>query len=245
VRAIASAPPGVARQALILNEFLRVVGTGGVLAVIIFGSVARDEADVQSDFDVLVVVEDHSVRTSILRTLGGRGVDAVCPLIITRNDLERGFSTRPSFVAHLLDEGLSVYETWGWQEIEISLQASASSVEALDAEVRQRTKELAPFAHPERFTSSPVTAMSYLYGVARALVIARLLQIGIHEYSWRRVFDLYADIRPELATELEILKGLRPYFERARARPGALLPKAPVTLEDLRQVVASIERLAA
>jgi predicted nucleotidyltransferase len=221
------------------------VGSAGVLSIIIFGSVARGEADERSDLDVLIVVADNETRAAVLRSIREGPFRDLSPLVLTRAALMTGLPIRPSFVAHLLDEGVSVYETPAWRDIEASLAKSVGDVDTLAAEVQQRTKELEPLAHPERFANSPVTAMSHLYGVARALVTARLLQLGIHEYSWQRIFDRYAELHPELISDLDAVKALRPYYECARGRPGAEVPTRTVDPEDLRRLVASIERLAA
>jgi len=221
------------------------VGGAGVLSVIVFGSVARGEANERSDLDVLIVVEDNETRAAVLRSIREGPLREMSPLVLTRDALMRGLPVRPSFVAHLLDEGVSVYETPAWRDIEANLAAAVDDVDALAAEVERRTKELEPLAHPERFATSPVTAMSHLYGVARALITARLLQLGIHEYSWQRVFDRYAEIHPELISDLDAVKALRPYYECARGRPGAEVPTRAVAPEDLRKLVASVERLAA
>jgi hypothetical protein len=217
----------------------------GALAIIVFGSVARGEADYQSDFDLLVVVEDFSARLRTIDRVTKQGGVGTSPLVLTRATLSNGLSTRSSFIAHLLDEGLLIFETAAWQELKLALQTIAADADLLAAEVRRRVKELEPLSHAERFSNSPVTAKSHVYGIARALVIARLLQLGIHEYSWRRAFDCYAEIYPEQRREIETLKALRPYYEVARGRFGAVLPRDAERYDDLSGLVASVQRLAA
>jgi hypothetical protein len=96
----------------------------------------------------------------------------------------------------------------------------------------------------EHFRNSPVTAMSQIYGVARSLVIARLLERGVHEFSWRRAFDRYAELRPEMRGDLDALKRLRPYYEYARGRPHATLPTRDIGVPELRSLLDSAARLA-
>ena len=155
-----------------MSALVQHVGGAGVLSVIVFGSVARGEADERSDLDVLIVVEDNETRAALLQSISEGPLREMSPLVLTRDALMRGLPVRPSFVAHLLDEGVSVYETPAWRDIEAGLATAVTDVDALAAEVQRRTLELGPLAHPERFSTSPVTAMSHLYGVARALVTA-------------------------------------------------------------------------
>lgn len=229
----------------VVGSLLEDIEGAGVLAIVVFGSVARGEADWQSDFDLLVVVEDQNAR---LRTAGivreQDGIKTV-PLVLTSGTLVNGLSTRSSFIAHLLDEGVSIFETKEWRELRVRLEAIVADTAFLDAEVRRRIKELQPFTHPEWFANSPVTAKAHVYGVARALVIARLLQLDIHEYSWRRVFDVYAEVFPDRRRDIEAVKALRPYYEVIRGRSGAVLPPDAIRYENLPALVESVQRLAA
>ena len=226
----------------VLAALLQRLDLDRAVAVIVFGSVARGDQDAQSDLDVLVVVDDDEARASLLAASDGG--DSASPLVVTRRALLGGLSLRPSFVAHLLDEGVTVHETPAWADVRAALVPSAADGEALAREVRRRAKELEPLSRAERFANSPVTVMAHLYGVARALVIARLLQAGVHEYSWRHAFDRYAELRPDLRSDIEALAALRPYYECARGRPGTPTLQA-VDTEDVRRLVGSAERLAA
>jgi len=228
----------------VLSELVARVSHDHLVAVLVFGSVARGDQDSQSDLDVLVVVDDGEARRELFQALAADPSLALSPLVLTAKSLKCEVADRPSFIAHLLDEGVAFYETASWITIRKSLSKSALDVDALGREVRSRVRHLEPLSTPERFRNSPVTALSHLYGIARSLIIARLLQVGIHEYSWQRAFDRYAEVRPELRDDLEALKGLRPYYEYARARIGANAPDRVVGIDEVRQLVHSVQQLA-
>jgi predicted nucleotidyltransferase len=180
------------------------------IAVLLFGSMARGDQDSQSDVDVLVVVDDNKRRSDVLSVFRARpSNDSHVPLVLTVQALREEAREHPSFVAHLLDEGTLLLRRPAWDNLRQSLASCAFDSAALAREVRHRARHLEPLLRSERFRNSPVTALSHLYGIARSLVIIRLLENGIHEYSWQRAFDRYAEIRPELRSTLDEIKQLR------------------------------------
>jgi len=233
-------PPGskVAWSA-ILDRLAASMDFERVVSVIVFGSAAREDTTSQSDLDVLVVVED-APRAVVVATDRA----TFTPLVFTARALLREASVKPSFVSHLLDEGRVIYERPDWQDLQAELAIRASDTRALHREVQRRVRHLDPLHPVERYRNSPITAMSQIYGVARSLVIARLLEHGVREYSWRRAFDRYAEMRPDLRHDIEALKALRPYYEYSHARPGAMVPSRSVELDELQELVDSAERLA-
>jgi hypothetical protein len=218
--------------------------TADAVAVLVFGSVARGDDNETSDVDVMIVVADRESADVVDRAVRVDQSRRVIPTVRTVTSLVEEARDRPSFVAHLVDEAIVVRTSPSWPAVRERLAKAATDPDALTLEVHCRLRHLDSFARPERFRLSPVTALSHLWAIARSVVIARLLQQGVHEYSWRRAFDRYADLRPDLREDLEALKQLRPYYERARARPGARLPEAPVDVDTVRRLVESIQHIA-
>jgi predicted nucleotidyltransferase len=141
------------------------------VAVLLFGSLARGDQTDHSDLDVLVVVRDQAARTEVLRDVRSHLDSLPTPLVLTVESLEEEAAKRPSFVAHLLDEGIVLYDAPGWTALRNSLARAAVDQEALTNEIRNRARSLWPLQHTERFRNSPVTALSHVYGIARSLVI--------------------------------------------------------------------------
>jgi predicted nucleotidyltransferase len=209
-----------------------------VVAVLVFGSVARGDDDAHSDIDVLVVAGDEELPAEV-----GHAHLAVSPLLLSTAGLVTEAAERPSFVAHLLDEAVVIYEDRRWAALRQVLAEAVLDPDALARELRDRSEQLAPLSRPERFRTAPITARSHLFGLARSLVILRLLQAGVHEYSWQRAFDRYADLRPDLRVDLEALKALRGHYEYARARPGAEPPDPDPGDGDIAELVAAVRHL--
>jgi hypothetical protein len=233
----------VAQNAEALALRVSTLGSERPIVTMIFGSVGRGDDDRQSDLDVLVVVgDDDEART--LRSHVADGSFNVRPLVLSRRAMVDEVALRPSFVSHLLDEGRVVQQSPGWIPLREELALAASDRELLSREIKRRARAIESFASPERFSNSPVTALSHVYAIARSLVIARLLQSGVHEYSWQRAFDRYSELHPELRSEIDALKALRPYYEFARARPGSSRPDRSVGTDELRELVRSVELVA-
>ncbi|MCA1707200.1 MAG: nucleotidyltransferase domain-containing protein [Actinobacteria bacterium] len=214
------------------------------IVTMLFGSVARGDQDRQSDLDVLIVVGDDDQARGVRSHFADAAFSAVHPLVLSRRAMVEEVALRPSFVSHLLDEGNIVQQTVEWISLRHELAEAASDPDLLNREVKRRARAIESFASPERFLNSPITALSHMYAIARSLVIARLLQSGVREYSWQRAFDRYSELHPELRTEVEALKALRPFYEFARARPGARRPDRVVDPEELRYLVRSVELIA-
>lgn len=210
----------------------------------LFGSVARGDQDRQSDLDVLTVVADDDQARRVRSHFADAVSSAVAPLVLSRRAMVEEVALRPSFVSHLLDEGDVVQQSAEWIPLRHDLAEAASDPDLLDREVKRRARAIESFVSAERFSNSPITALSHVYAIARSLVIARLLQSGVREYSWQRAFDRYSELHPELRSEVEELKALRPFYEFARARPGAPRPDRVVDPEELRNIVRSVELVA-
>lgn len=226
-----------------LSRLINSVGRRDVVAAVVFGSTARGDNDERSDLDILIVVTEPDAERVMLDAIVRGPSPVISPVVFTVDGLLHEAAMRPSFIAHILDEGLTVMSASQWDRLLPKLRRAAADRDALAREVRRRVRAVETYRDPERFESSPVTVLSHLYAIARSVVIARLLQQGVHEYNWHRIFDTYADLEPQYRSEIEALKNLRPYYDYARSRRGARMPEGAVP-NDVRELVASIRQLA-
>lgn len=226
------------------GSFIDVVRADDLIAVVVFGSAARGELAPSSDLDVLLVVTDDAHLPEIASTLEQHEIGRLSAQVMTLRSLLSEAIRHPSFVAHIIDEGVVTRHTAQWDKAIKGLSELAFDRAALAREVDVRKKDLCPFMHAERFQNSPITALSHLYGLARSIVIIRLLQEGVREYSWRRVFDRYAELRPELATDLGRVKELRQYYEYTRDRADADVPREVPAPAEVKEAAISVRRIA-
>lgn len=228
-----------------LHSFTQdLVSSGGVVAVVLFGSVARSEESPTSDVDLVVVLEEGSRADDARRRIRNRVAHGwldgrMAPAIFTQASLTREARRRPSFAAHLMDEGVVLYAAPTFVELEDALaDAATPDAAAIAKELSDRAAALDRLSDLDRFNGEYVPTLSQLYSLSRSLVISRLLQEGTREFSWRRIFDVLSDRRPELRVELGRLRALRPYFEHVHGRRQLSDPELAV---DSAVVQAAIE----
>lgn len=221
-----------------------------VLGVIAFGSLARRELTATSDIDLLVV---HDPSTSARELRGTVALAAervalhlrVAPVFFTPAALQREFERHPSFAAHLADEGVVVFSRPDFVEAAKTLNSPQVTRDALQRELADRVSRLALFSDLERFNDEYVPCLAQLYSLGRSIVIVKLLENGIHEYSWRKVFDRYSTVRPELDNDLDRVEDLRVYYEHVNNRSELPLVRRHVDPDYVGDAIESISAVAA
>lgn len=98
----------------ILKEIIsRIVAVAKPYQLILFGSAARGEMDVESDVDILVVVEDTPHRRAlagkIYRHLHGLGIP-VDVVVATQDDIRQFGQKNGTILLPALREGVVIYE---------------------------------------------------------------------------------------------------------------------------------------
>lgn len=231
-----------------LEKFLDVLGHDErVLAIVLFGSAARGELTERSDLDLLIVVSSRSNLRKIRRLAkkAARIANAnVSPQFYTAARLRRVRVSRPSFACHIVDEGRIVYakeEVGGIREL---IGAVDLSRETLRSEIAERRRRMRVFWDFDRFNGEFAGSLARLYSIGRSVVITKLLGEGVHEYSWRRVFDAYERRHPALCTHLRLIGSLRPFYDYLRGQSE--LPAEDRTVDEhyVRRVLQSIDVVA-
>lgn len=225
----------------------RLAGDQRIIAVLLFGSVARGDAGKAGDVDLLVIRTSDSSGQDV-RRLVSHLVSLVAgspsPQVYALAQLKQEVIHKPSFTAHLADESLVLYQSPAYEDVKALLRTTRIDERSIEAEIDQRLYELDRLRHLERFNSNFVPCLAQAYRIGRAVVIARLLQEQIREYDWRHIFRLYARLRPDLHEDLHRIEVLRPFFEHVTGKSE--LPPAARTLDARRvqQVLDSVARVA-
>jgi Nucleotidyltransferase domain len=224
-----------------------------VVGVVIFGSLARNELTEASDVDVLIVHKaDASVpelRSAIKREIAGkvgsRAGERFRPFFYSPNTLLQEMDKHPSFAAHLSDEGVVVYATADFDTINQAIRKPSITRQGLRDELATRLGQLKLFADLSRFNGQFVPCLAQLYAIGKAVVIVKLLQNGIREYRWRKVFDTYSEVRPGLDADLSRVAMLRAYYDYVRDRSELPISCRDVDERYVDDVMGSITAVAA
>ncbi len=114
----------------------------GVLAIILFGSYARGEADESSDYDLLVIFKDSQTmwkhRREIFTKVGRLGLFVQ---ILTRTREELSTKTEPTFLASIMRDGQMLYSRFPF---------TFRAVETLQEEMTLITYTLKGLTHREK-----------------------------------------------------------------------------------------------
>jgi hypothetical protein len=224
-----------------------------VVGVVIFGSLARNELTEASDVDVLIVHKaDASVpelRSAIKREfagkIGSRASERFRPFFYSPNTLLQEMGKHPSFAAHLSDESVVVYATADFDTINRAIRTPSITRQGLRDELATRLGQLNLFADLSRFNGQFVPCLAQLYAIGKAVVIVKLLQNNIREYRWRKVFDRYSEVCPELDADLSRVATLRAYYDYVRDRSELPISRRAVDEQYVDDVIGSITAVAA
>jgi predicted nucleotidyltransferase len=103
------------QEKLILDRFKRLLLEHGVpfQRIVLFGSRARGDADAESDFDVLVVVEhlDRPLRVTISRCAWEAGFEdclLIVPVVVTKEEIEQGAFRSSLLMQAIREEGITL-----------------------------------------------------------------------------------------------------------------------------------------
>jgi predicted nucleotidyltransferase len=199
---------------------------GDVRAICLFGSAAREQADDQSDIDVLVVVPDTvdaskmRERVRLIQT-----DDRAQVRLMTEGRLRDAFTGGTVFAAHLAHEGQVVVDRDG------ALTALLES-HPKDAPVRETAKNLASqlqaYDDLRWCGGYYLFCLSDLYAWGRSGSMLAVTRAGEFEFDRENVFTRLVVVHPDLAAPAQVIRRLRPFWETVNGRRHSSLPFPPV-----------------
>jgi predicted nucleotidyltransferase len=213
--------------------------------VILFGSVARQRSDADSDIDMLVVGADpHVTGRTLLAALPERLRQwRLAIQYYTEKELALLFDTGPAFTEHLRREGVILYDQDG--SLREIISSPGRRTVSIDDEIAMHVGRLRVLEDWPQYNGNFLACLAQLYAIAKAVVILALLRSGIAEFDHRAIFDAYRARYPARGADLDTVAGLAP-FSRLLAGGRNELPFSYRNAEShARAAVAAIRRLAA
>ena len=205
----------------------------GVKGILLFGSVAREQAKVGSDVDLLVLGDDDELSPSKLRQRLPRSLSkaSISLTYHTSTTLRNYLHQWTRFGFHLRKEGIILYDAHGELRDILSVDIPVSLAPELHAQERY----LANYDHPERFGGRFLFPLAHVYRIGRATVFAALAHDGKLEFDRETAFNALADAHPDLREDIKAIEILAPFHDQTR-HPGS---KADLPFDPAGQAAES------
>jgi nucleotidyltransferase-like protein len=228
-------------QAKLASDAL--ITVNGVTGVCVFGSVARGQADEDSDIDLLVLGVDPELKPSILyKSLPVSLRDGTIVLTYyTAEELSDYLHRFSRFGAHLKREGWVVHDADG-QLTRILMQKRQIDTRQ---EVPRQLRLLRKLEHTDRFGGRFLFPLAHLYRIGRTVTYAQLAVQGILEFDQKAAFQLLSEIAPQWQGQLAVISRLAPFYARTRNRSaGQSFPFDPNGTEAEAEFLKAYDAVA-
>lgn len=194
-------------------------------AVWLFGSVAREEADVTSDIDLLLV-SSRPMRGRAIRTLIPNDSVARFSFVChTWESLESQRKRDWSFFVHLHEDGKALYDP-GDRLSDLLGSTTVPTEPHLINELLEEDAFLQRFEDLRRFDNNYLFPLARLFSVAKYVCMLDNTASGVIEFDRQRAFDVFRRRHPRAAPHVETVRRLWPFLARTQGR-AIELPFSP------------------
>jgi predicted nucleotidyltransferase len=214
-----------------------------VHGVCLFGSVARGRSHDWSDIDLLVIGQEDRLRpTWLLKQLPPPLNAERVSLICYSPDQFRQLGTfGSSFIDHLRKEGEVLYDQRGILHHVLGEEVDVRVTDELENELAR----LSLYDDLRIYKANFLFPLARLYSVGKSVVILALVAHGHRVYEREAAFGLLRKLRPDLATDVDEVARLRPFYRLVTRRGQEALPFPYRNAEqEVRSAVEAIRRLA-
>lgn len=211
-------------------------------AVLLFGSVARGDANPWSDIDLLVTSSDPKLSVADLRKVISERNLASLTYYPTAS-FETLYRRRPSFIAHLKKEGVVLFDPAG--VLNRMLDGPIITRADLAEEIKICRAKLAPYRYPKRYNNNFLFCLSHLYSIGKGVIMLGLVSCGVLEFNRDAAFERFATLNPNLAEQVATVARLRPFYRLVSGRKPEPLPFSyHDAAMEMGEAVNAIEALA-
>jgi hypothetical protein len=219
-------------------------GVPGVDGIMVFGSVARGDADVRSDIDVLVVSRDAdlgpaAVRAHLPRRLRRSRLAFTC---VQPHRLRWMWQRGDVLAHHLFAEGQVLFDRDGALTALMTAEPQRSA--NLPTQLAAVRAQLRAFDDLAVFRGELLFALSSIYALTKGVILADLVDNGATSFNRQAAFEIFSAKHPTLADDIRTLAELEPFYATVTRRQPAAAALAADDLESTaRCAVLALQRL--
>lgn len=215
-----------------------------VLAICLLGSVARGDARVDSDIDLLVVADQAVRRSRLIRrlppSLRAERLSLIC---FSEGQWWDEVSRGSLFLHHVRLEGVPIYDPR--RVLQDGFEAGAQKTPDVGGELQRQLDRLRLYRDVTRLNGQHLFALAHLYAIGKAAAIARCVELGQPTFVKEEALSRLATCRPALENATRTISSLRPFYDLVRGHEAERLPFEPVGAErEVASAVEAIEQLA-
>ena len=190
--------------------------TDGIIGICVFGSVARGQANDDSDIDMLVLGDSPDIEPSSLYKLTPKSAReaGLSILYFTPDRLANHLRQASVFSLHLRRDGWIIFDRGG--RLAGILQEDPEPHPR--QEILRQRKLLRSFRHTERFGGRFLFPLSHVYRIGRTVTYAQLVDRQVIEFDQGSAFALLATLMPSWSQEIKTIERLSPFYARTRSR---------------------------
>lgn len=194
-----------------------------VIGVCLIGSVARGNERAGSDIDLVVLCEEPWSAGRLAALLPNE-VDAarLALLPYTPDSWQRQLERGDLFLMHVASEGVVLFDRDG--RMNAVLTAASEREPDVRGEKARQLARLNPYRDPTRLNGNCLFALARVFSVAKAIAIARTIELGEPTFVKEEAFATLARRRPHLARAVDALTRLRPFYDLTLERFPQPLP---------------------
>jgi predicted nucleotidyltransferase len=220
--------------------------TRGIDAGLLYGSSARGKTGESSDIDLIVVTGNRHRSWDALRHLVKDlpGANRLQLQALTHQEMRDLFGSRPDFAAHLVSEGIVLYDKKGFLAELFATPIRRINSRDFDRLI-SRAERQAKF---DRFNGQLLFSLARLYAIGKAAVILSLVRRGKPEFDRHQAFEAFKTSNARLRTDVDQITRLEPFYLHVRRGARGRLPFDPSSsdaVQAAKLAVRSVKRIAA
>jgi predicted nucleotidyltransferase len=199
-------------------------------AVLLFGSVARGDATVDSDIDLIIVASDPLRSAQVREALGEEHwrTSITCH---TWDSLAAAREEEWSFFVHLREEGEVLY---GGPELKRSIDRThPPDFTVWKERLGDELERLDRFDDLDRYSAGYNLPLARIFRTARYSCMLENTAAGESAFGRDACFDVFARRHPEVSAETDLVRRLWPFHARTQGRRGPALPFEPEAETDV------------